>query len=165
VFSDVLRVGATGKFLYEKILIDEASGVGFDFGAQYDTPVEHLTVGFTMANIGSMSNLRNEETRLPTLLRIGTSYSTSVEDIGSTASASADFVRIFREKRSLVNVGGEIVIRELFAARAGYQLGSEGRGFTSGIGLYYKMLGLDYAYARLSADLGNTHTISLLLNL
>jgi hypothetical protein len=36
---------------------------------------------------------------------------------------------------------------------------------TLGVGISYGMLVLDYAFAKISADLGDAHTISLALNL
>ncbi|MEK9139278.1 MAG: PorV/PorQ family protein, partial [Bacteroidota bacterium] len=72
--AEDLDIGITGKFLYQKILIDESSGFGIDLGAQYKTSVENLSVGAALANIGSMQGLRGEKTKLPTLLRIGPAY-------------------------------------------------------------------------------------------
>ena len=51
------------------------------------------------------------------------------------------------------------------AARGGYQFGSDGRGLTLGVGISYGILVLDYAFAKISSDLGDAHTISLALNL
>jgi hypothetical protein len=60
-----------------------------------------------------------------------------------------------------LKLGGEVEFERTVAIRAGYQFGSEGRGLTSGIGLRYGILRLDYAYAKLSEDLGNTHSFTL----
>jgi len=160
-----LQIGITGKFLYEKILIDEASGFAFDLGAKYLTPLEHLSVGIVAANIGRMSILRNERTKLPALLRVGPAYSTQIDEIASTLTLGSDLLYVFPEKKSYLNVGGELLLKNLVAARAGYQFGSQGRGFSAGLGIRYAIIFLDYAYASLSADLGKTHTISLALNL
>jgi hypothetical protein len=162
--SDEVRIGVTAKLLYEKLLIDEASGFGFDVGAQYQTPVEHLCIGAVVANLGSLNELRNEKTTLPSLLRIGPAYTFTVEDLQSDITLATDFVNLFPEGSSHLNIGGELVFDGTIAARTGYQFGSEGRKFSAGVGVYYGIIGLDYAYAPLSADLGNTHTISLVLN-
>ena len=158
-------VGATGKFLYEKILVDEASGFGIDLGAQYKTPVEHLSAGLVIANLGGMSNLKNESTSLPTLARVGGAYSDSLPAFSSEFTLASDYKLVFPTSQSIVAVGGEIVFEKTLAVRAGYTFGSEGRKFSAGIGVKYGVVGLDYAYAPLASDLGNAHTFSLFVNL
>ncbi|MCZ6776609.1 MAG: PorV/PorQ family protein [Ignavibacteria bacterium] len=165
ILSEQIRVGITAKFLYEKILIDEASGFAVDIGTQYQTPIENLSVGAVLANLGGMSTLRNEKSSLPTLLRIGPGYSTELVNISSDLTLASDLVYVFPENRSYVSLGGELLFSQTIAARAGYRFGSDGRGFTTGIGVQYSIIFVDYAFAPLSADLGNTHTISLSLNL
>jgi len=163
--SDVLRIGTTMKFLYEKIFIDETSGFACDLGAQYETPIENLSVGAVLANLGGMRDLRNEKTKLPALLRVGPAYALVLESANSTVSLAADLVQIFPEKRTYLNAGGEFFFNQVVAGRAGYQFGSEGRGFSAGIGLQYGSFVVDYAYAPVSSELGNTHTITLALSL
>lgn len=159
-----LRLGISGKFLYQKILVDQSSGFGIDLGAQYKTSIEHLSVGAVVANLGSMRGLRSEPTTLPSLLRIGPAYSFQVEDISSQISVASDYLYIFPEAKSYLNVGGELMFDQTVAARVGYQFGSEGRGLAAGIGILYGMFAVDYAYSHLTDDLGNTHTVSLALN-
>ncbi len=164
LLSEQLRVGVTGKFLYEKILTDEATGFAFDAGAQYNTPVDGLSVGAVIANLGGMHDLRNEATTLPSTVRLGASYTRESGSLLTSATLAADLVRIFPEHRSYVNTGGEVLLTHNIAVRAGYQFGSDSRGLCAGIGIEYGMITLDYGYAHLSSDLGDTHTISLAMN-
>ena len=159
-----LRVGFTGKFLYEKIFVDEASGLAFDFGVQYVTSIENLSVGASLSNLGSINELRTESSKLPAFVRIGPAYSVDFESINSKLILATDFLHSFPDDLSRMNLGSELVFNKTFAARVGYQIGSEGRGFAAGIGVHYGALALDYAYSPLSFDLGNSHTISLVLN-
>lgn len=163
-FSETFRAGVTARFLYEKILIDEASGFAFDFGAQLNTPVDNLRIGAVLANIGSMNALRTEETKLPTLLRIGPEYTFVFETAPFSLSASSDLLYIFPEEETYLSAGAELVFSRTIAARAGYQFGSSGRGLSTGLGVRYNIFGVDYAYAPLSNDLGNSHTISLTID-
>ena len=156
-----LRLGLTAKFLYEKILVDEASGFAADFGAQVNTPIEHLTAGIVLANIGGMSALQSEKTSLPALLRIGPAYSIDLASDEYTLNLAADYMHIFPEKQGYLNTGTEFMYGRLLAARLGYQFGSQGRGLSAGLGILYGIVGLDYAYSHLAEDLGNTHTLSL----
>ena len=163
-FGDNIRVGLTGKFLFEKILIDEASGLALDLGMQYQTPVENLSIGAAIANIGKMNELRTTSTKLPALLRIGPAYSFEVESMNAKLLVASDLIHFFPESTSQLNLGSELVFNRTIAARAGYRIGSEGHTFSAGFGVRYGILALDYAYAPLSFDLGNSHTIALVLN-
>ena len=164
-FSPDLRMGVTGKFLYQKIFVDEGSGYAADIGAIWKSPVDSLSIGAALCNLGSMGALRSEKTALPSLLRIGPAYTISVDQDQIGATFAADFVRIFPEKRNYLNTGAELRFNTFVAARGGYQFGSEGRGLTLGVGISYGILVLDYAFAKISSDLGDAHTISLALNL
>lgn len=164
-FSEDLRVGLTGKLLYQKILVDESSGFAFDIGGQYRTSIEDLTIGAAVVNLGSMRGLRGGKTTLPSLVRIGPAYSFQLENITSRLDLASDYVFIFPERKSYLNVGSELAFNQIVAARLGYQFGSEGRGLAVGLGISHGIFALDYAYSHLSADLGNTHALSVALNL
>jgi len=163
-FSDDVKIGVTVKYLFEKIFVDEANGFAFDLGAQYMTPVENLRFGLAIANLGSTNNLRNESIKLPSLLRAGPAYTFEVESMTSHVMLATDLLYIFPEKKSYLNVGGEWLFNDVVAARAGYQVGSEARHFTTGIGVEYGMFTLDYGFVPLTANLGSGHTFSLTLN-
>ena len=159
--SDELRLGVTARFLYEQILVDEASGFGGDIGVQYDTPVEGLTAGVTIANIGAMSALRTESTRLPLLARAGAAYPIDISSLDANLLVAADLLHLFREERTLAAFGAEMLFAQTVTARAGYQAGSEGRGLSLGGGVRYKLFSFDYAFSRLAGELGNGHTLAL----
>lgn len=159
--SEDLTVGITGKFLFEKIFVDEASGFAVDVGALYQTPLEGVKVGLAVANLGGMSAMRNEKLKLPALVRVGPAFTLKLDDLNSTALAATDMVYVFPEKRVSLNIGSEFLINGSVAVRAGYQPGSTARGLTGGLGVFYGFLSLDYAIASLSSNLGAGHTFSL----
>lgn len=163
--SGELRLGATAKFLYQKILTDEETGFAADVGAQWSTPLQNLSLGAAFSNLGSMNGLLGERTVLPAMLRLGPAYTIDMPADRLHAALAADLLHIFPEKRDYLNTGAELSFNGLFAARAGYQFGSAGRGLSLGVGIQYGVVILDYAFAKMSADLGDTHTISLGLNL
>jgi hypothetical protein len=159
--GEAIRLGLTAKFLYEKILVDESSGYAVDLGAQVKTPVENLTAGVVLANLGTMSKLQSEKTTLPAMLRVGPAYSIGLSDNEYTVNVAVDYMNVFPEKHSYLNTGAEFMFGRLLAVRGGYQFGSDGRGLSLGMGVCYGIVGLDYAYSHLAQDLGNTHTLSL----
>jgi hypothetical protein len=160
-----VRLGVTAKFLYQKIYVDDASGFALDAGGVWQTPLENLTVGGMVANLGTMSNLKDVKTSLPALLRIGPAYRFSFNEGSMGVLGAADVMRVFPESKNYLNTGGEITFNKLVAARVGYQFGSEGRGLSAGLGLRYGRFTLDYAFAKLSSELGDGHTLSLALSL
>lgn len=162
--SDDLRLGISARFLYEQILVDEASGFGGDIGVQYDTPVQGLTAGVTLANIGAMSALRTESTRLPLLVRAGAAYPIALSSLDARLLVAADLLHLFREEKTLAAFGAEVLFAQTVTARAGYQAGSDGRGLSLGGGVRYKLFSFDYAFSRLAGELGNGHTLALSIN-
>ncbi|MER3523722.1 MAG: hypothetical protein C4326_06545 [Ignavibacteria bacterium] len=160
-FSDHVCIGVSGKFLFEKIFVDDANGFAFDIGAHYTPPIDHLQFGIMLANIGSMKAMRTQKITLPALLRAGSGYSFPIESMTSELMVSADIVYVFPEKKSSFNFGGELMFDETVAARAGYQAGTHARGLSAGVGIKHDMFNLDYGFIPLAEGLGSGHTVSL----
>ncbi|MBK7259884.1 MAG: PorV/PorQ family protein [Ignavibacteriae bacterium] len=163
--AEHIRAGVSVRYLYEQILVDNASGIAGDIGVQMDTPVEGLVAGVALANIGSMNAMRNESVTLPFLARFGVAYPLALPSIDAQATLAVDGLHLFREGRTLAALGGEIVFLNMVAVRAGYQSGSEGRGVSLGGGVRYGIVSVDYAYSKLATALGNGHTIAVGLSL
>lgn len=158
----LISLGASIKYLYEKILVDETSGIGFDMGGLYNSPLD-VAFGVSITNLGSMGRLRNETSKLPTILRVGAARSESFESLDAILTLAADVVSILPEKNTHVLFGSEFNYKETFALRLGYMSGYETRNITAGIGIRYEMLNLDYAFVPFKLDLGTTHTFSLVV--
>lgn len=158
--ESTLGVGFSLKYLYEKIFVDEANGLGFDVGATYATPWE-VRLGFSLSNVGSMGKLRTEASKLPTTLRFGAVRSVAVETLTSEVTIAADIVSILPEKTTHLHLGGEYEYDRAVALRLGYMTGYESRGFSAGAGLRWGMFRVDYAFIPFTFDLGTTHTFSL----
>jgi hypothetical protein len=156
-----LSVGASIKFLYEKIFVDEASGFGVDLGALYNSPVEGLRFAIVGSNFGSMGSLKSENIQLPGLLRIGSAYVRELDVLRSTLTVGADMVKVFRENNTHFHTGAEVDYQETVAFRLGYLFGYETRGFTAGLGVRRDILRLDYSFSPQSQDLNSGHTLSV----
>jgi len=156
-----LALGITAKLLYEKLLVDDATGFAVDLGARWQSPLPHLVVGAALQHLGSMGKLREESTTLPATLRLGPAYRLGWEAPKLELLLAGDFWYIFEEGEPYASLGAEVTYDGMVAARAGYQFGSEGRGFATGVGFRYSLFRLDYAYAPIASDFGNTHTISV----
>ena len=159
-----LSIGATGKYLYEKILVNEASGFGIDLGGWYETPWS-VRLALAVNNLGSIGELGYEATKLPTTIRAGGAYLTRIEAIDGTFTAATDVVAITGENTTHLHLGAELNYRQTLSARVGYQTGYDARSFTTGVGFRYAQFQFDYAFAPTKFDLGSTHTFSLLIGL
>ena len=156
-----LNGGLSLKFLYEKIFVDEASGVALDIGLLYRTPIEGLKLAFVAANLGSMGSLREEKIKLPSLIRVGSSYIRELDLLRSTFTAGVDVVKVLREEKTHLHTGTELTYQELVSLRFGYLFGYETRGFTAGLGLRRDFVTVDYGFSPQSRNISNGHTISI----
>ena len=159
--NDDVSAGITGKYLYEGLLSDEAAGFGFDIGVNYLTPIENLSASAVIKNLGSMNKLRNEKTKLPSEFRIGGAYNFALGDNKFNVVSVLEVQKYLETDDVHLNIGAEILYDKLIALRAGYQTGYESRGFTSGLGLYWGNLGIDYAFLPFSLGLGSANLFSL----
>lgn len=159
--TDEISFGGTIKYLYEGLLNDEATGFGFDFGLSYLLPYKGLTASMVVRNLGSMTALRNTETKLPTEFRLGTAYTFNLDDSKFDFTGGAEFQKYLDSEDNHFNLGAEVLYDKLVALRAGYQAGYESRGFTAGIGLMWGNLKFDYAFLPFSYGLGNANLFSL----
>jgi uncharacterized protein UPF0164 len=157
-----LSIGATGKFLYEKILTNEASGFGVDLGGWYQTPW-NIQLALAVSNLGSVNELDQEAAKIPTIIRAGGAYVAGVESIDGSLTISSDLVSYTGESTTHLHVGAEVNYRQALSLRAGYMTGYDARSFTSGVGFRYSQFQLDYAFAPTKFDLGSTHTFSLMI--
>ena len=157
--NEMLTLGMTGKFLFEKIYIDNASGFAFDFGGLYVK--DKLSLGLAISNLGSMSELRSESTKLPSSVRGGASYIIPVTGLESLLRVSAEGYKVLDGGKFHTHTGAEFLYKDFLALRVGYQSGYENKSITTGIGLIYKAINLDYAFVPYKFSQGSSHTITL----
>ncbi|HEX2869257.1 MAG TPA: PorV/PorQ family protein [Ignavibacteriales bacterium] len=154
-------LGITLKYLYEGLLSDESNGLGFDFGAAYQSPIDGLTFGLAFRNIGTMNGLRKESTKLPSDFRLGAGYGDILNDLNASYTVGAEVQKYLVSKDTHINFGGEFLYSDVIALRAGYQTGFESKGLTAGLGIKWYNISFDYAYTPFLLSLGSAHTISL----
>jgi hypothetical protein len=157
--SDRLAVGVSGKFLYEKIFVDEASGYGFDLGVLYSYD-DKISFGGSILNIGSMNELRNQSSPLPTTIRLGAAYTTALTD-QFHGIGSVDAVKTLDDAHTHLHTGIEIAYDHFAFFRTGYMTGYEFRSFSTGIGILFASVKFDYAFVPFSGAFNSTHTFSL----
>lgn len=150
-------VGLTSKMLYEKIYVDEASGLGFDIGTVYRK--NNLAVSFVISNIGSMNELRSVSTKLPTLVRFGGGYLHSVKDFAFTFAVEG--LKVLDGGKFHIHSGIEAGFKDFLFLRAGFMTNYENKGLSAGIGFKYKGVNIDYAFIPYSNSFGTGNTFSI----
>jgi hypothetical protein len=160
---DNIAFGFTIKYLYEGLLSDESTGWGYDLGIFYKSPVERLVFGAALRNLGSMNELRNEATKLPSELAFGSMYTIPVENLKSEVVLGTEYQNLLNDKISRLNIGGEFIYNKLVAIRLGYQLQSaeNAQNISAGLGLIWGNLNFDYAFIPFKYSLGTAHTLSI----
>lgn len=161
--SERVKLGFGLKYLYEGIFVDEATGFGFDAGASYLLD-DNITVSAAVRNIGSMNELRNEATKLPTEGRIGALYRFELPSSYFDFGLAAELQKYFATDDIHLNFGGEVIYNKTFALRLGYQSMYEAKNLTGGLGIYWGSLAFDYALTPFSYDLGTAHSFSIRLS-
>jgi hypothetical protein len=159
---DNISAGVTIKYIYENLLSDESSGFAYDFGLSYTDIIDGLDVGAAIKNIGSLSELRDESSKLPTDFRIGAAYSMGIESFYSTLNFIGGIQKYLDTDDTHLHAGTEVVYDELLSIRLGYMSGYDSKGITTGLGVYWEGLNFDYAFTSYSFGLGSAHTISLM---
>jgi hypothetical protein len=157
--SNEIIVGASVKYLYEKLYVDETSGYGFDIGLTYRTPIEGLHAGIAVTNIGSLQQFQNERSDLPTFARAGVSFLLERDAFDFTVSGA--WANNLVDHDSHFQSGLEATYDRQLSLRLGFQTGYESRAISAGLGIHFRFVQLDYSYVPFSLGLGDSHLFSL----
>lgn len=155
-WSDKLSIGLNFKIIYEKIEQEDASTIAFDLGSFYKTPIDNLSFGLCIQNLGSGLKFIQDKADLPINLKGGV-CGRLLDDhllIGLDINKPID--------NSLnMRLGLEYWLIDVLALRAGYRTDVDiGSGFAGGFGLKIMNYQLDYGFAPYG-ELGDTHRLSI----
>jgi hypothetical protein len=191
LLTDRVSAGIAFNFIQETIYNTSLTDAALNFGVQYQTTIEGLAIGASVSNFGPRasyegrdvffnydanpdvhgdhpalpSELRMGEFGLPTLFRVGLSYSITINDwnqliVSSDAMHSND-------NNERINIGGEYMFLNSFAIRGGYRdlflKDSEGGlvlGAGAKVGFSGTLISFDYAWADYGR-LSNTHRFTV----
>ncbi|MFQ5585058.1 MAG: hypothetical protein ACE5GL_11535 [Calditrichia bacterium] len=156
--------GITVKYLFEKIHINDASGIAVDFGLRYKLTEKNLYIAATVQNLGTMGELENESTKLPALARLGMMYSIPKNIGPANILLALDLVKPLEENLRF-NTGGEFTFWKQLALRAGYMGGYESRSVTFGLGIRKSTFRFDYSLTPFKNGLETGHHFSVNIGL
>ncbi len=155
-WSDRFSVGANFKIIYEKIEQEDAATVAFDLGTFYKTPIDNLSFGLCIQNLGSGLKFIQDKSDLPMNLKAGVSVKLLDERLLIALDANKPI-----DNNVHLRLGLEYWLIDVFALRAGYRTDLDiGSGFSGGVGFKLMNYQIDYGFAPYG-ELGDTHRISL----
>jgi hypothetical protein len=167
--TERFTIGGSFKYINERIFNSTATGIAFDVGTIYDTPLSGLRLGFSVSNFGSKMQMTGEDLNirvdvapeqlgnnqsvtgqfktdqfdLPLIMRLGLSYD-AWQSEDSRVTFAVDGINPNDNAQS-VNVGAEVAFyKELFIIRGGYNelfLEDREKGLTLGAGFNIKIAG------------------------
>ncbi len=155
-----LSLGLTIKYYYEGMLEHDAQGIGFDFGANYKL-INKIDISAAVRNVGSMTEMKDEKTNLPSEIRFGIGSEYEIQSIKSKVSGGVEYQKYFDVDDSHFHFGLEFLFNQVFALRGGYMTNYEAKDFTFGFGLIWGRLNFDYVYIPFSYDLGSGNLFSI----
>jgi hypothetical protein len=160
VFSDDWYIGVQLKYLHERYYLEDAAGFAVDLGVIRPLPIDGLLWGLSIQNLGSMGKVREQETKLPLLVRTGLNYQLPLQIFENQPTLSADLIYV-RDDVTQAGIGAEVGIYRNLSARTGLLLGHESTNITAGVGIYYTVYEFAYAFVPFQNDLGDSHRFSL----
>ncbi len=171
-FTDKLTLGASLKFIREKIDDQTASSVAADFGVIYRTGFRDLTLGARMNNLGGDIEYYSIPAPIPLLFSIGASMTLAGEE-NSRLIGYLDATKP-QDNPQLYFGGLEWRLMERLSIRGGYKFAysgtkdrfniditDEGASFGAGLKLPWgdNSIFIDYAFTQFNV-LSNTHRFS-----
>ena len=153
-----VTLGATGRYYYQRILDQTASGWGADLGLAAE-PVKNLRIAGALMDFGTSPEFGYANYSLPTRAAVGASYALPLGR--SQLSFAADGGYSFFDRRFSLNAGTEAVFGSLVSLRAGYKVLDQTAGLTLGVGFRVKAIRIDYAFGAYDLSLGATHRFSV----
>jgi hypothetical protein len=175
-FSDVFSVGVTGKYWRESIDDVAADGFAGDLGVAWQTPVDGLSAGGSLRNLGGKVQFDLAgagEFDLPQTVQLGLAYERPVSALAGSVLLAGDYLAEKNGDPS-VRFGAQYRYREGLSLMAGYRAdflddaadagdGTEldqSQDFSFGAS-YDKSFRFEYAYVPFKSDLGTTHRFSI----
>ena len=152
--NDYVSMGGTLKRIRSTIDDISANATAFDLGLLVSLPIQGVTLGATVQNLGNRLKFVQDSDRLPLVYKIGAAYSYQ-----NRLTLAVDLAKPI-DNRFRVNAGGEFVLMKTLALRGGYNSSNDlDNGFTGGAGVRIRTISIDYAFVPFGV-LGNTHRVS-----
>ena len=158
-FGENFSLGGDLKYVHTSIGSLSENAMAVDVGGLLRTPIENLTVGAAMRNLGTAIGPDS----MPLTFKGGVAYKL----FGQKLLLASDINWLETERLAYWSLGTEFWISPNLAVRGGYEFGhgadqlqSQLVGLGVGLGIKFSRFTMDYAFLPYG-DLGNTHRLTL----
>lgn len=152
-----LSFGVGGKYIANKIYVNESDGYAFDCGAVVS--LNTIRLGVSILNAGSLSNRE----QLPTRVLLGGSYEQTLGEF-TPSFFFALSSELSPPHTSHLHIGTEIKYSDLIIGRLGYVTGYDSHALSFGVGFHISFMKVEYSYIPFRYSLENSHCITLQFN-
>lgn len=164
-----LAAGISAKWVYENIDETTAKGWAIDAGLYHISHIEGVKFAAVISNFGPPIKFENdatsgEEFDLPRSAKLGVSFDRNYPAIRGDILATFDVV-LPNDGSARQQIGAEYGYERMLFLRGGYKGGYDSQGATFGMGVYYRRFQVDYAFQPNDNDLGDSHRLSLALDI
>jgi hypothetical protein len=160
--SSSFAIGATARYVSQNLgsslmndnsmKKNEVSGFTFDFGTVFYPGWKSFRFGISVKNFGDELTYERESFETPMTFTFGVAMNifdlTAMEDQTLLLTVDAVHPRDYSER---VRIGGEYLLFNMFAFRAGYVTNHDVMGASAGLGFFYDISGvglrIDYSYS------------------
>lgn len=163
-----LRAGVTAKYITERIFDEKSRGFAVDLGLQATLLQNSLQLGAVVQNIGEMSELAQEATTMPRMVRVGAAVFplrivTDDDDALFDLSLIGEVSHLFPDEVTRYHLGASAQLFDILFIRAGLMTNDALRKYSFGLGLHYNAFAFDYALLPFESGFGDPgHLISLI---
>ncbi|MBW6516599.1 MAG: PorV/PorQ family protein [Candidatus Cloacimonetes bacterium] len=151
--------GINLMLLYQKIQTKSSTGVAFDLGLTYLTPISGLSVDAAVKHLGKTQKVNQSRIKLPVTPELAFNYLLPV-DI-AIIHTELKMLKHPDDDNIRVQLGANANINSVFNVRAGYYFNHDTQNITAGIGLQLKRIDFNYAYLPFSNDIRDAHSFGL----
>ena len=145
------------RYISMQLLDETATGFAMDFGLQL-TVSDKLNMGFTLLNIGSMSELNKETPKLPVRMIAGLSYGLNFDEIDNRVFLALEKSTIVE---GIILRVGEITNWNKLQFLIGTQFSKEVASISGGIGIKLGAYDIKYGMLIGSQSLGISHMLDM----
>ena len=163
--TDKLSVAGHVRFVQETLDTKKIATVAVDFGSYFWTGFKSSRLTMTLKNLGGDREVVYKRARLPLTFHLAGAMEAYGKLGGTTSLTLAVEQMFYTDYAARYHVGAEIWYHNILALRGGYKFRYDSEGWTTGMGLKYKIEGrtikLDLSYAPTASPLGDAHPLRM----
>ena len=154
-------LGANAGLLYEKLNTSSSYGLNADLGYVFLPPITNSTFFASLRTIGITSKMDEEDIMLPLTVETGLGYVYPSETYTISSQiamnkASGSDVRF--------TVATELSLWQMLMVRFGYKVNYDEENISTGLGINWSNLDIDYSWTPFSDRLSDTHSFGITYN-